>query len=54
MALPLLSQGEYKLQTASLAVLADMFPPWRITAFLTMASPNPVPPSLRERPLSTR
>lgn len=34
--------------------LAEMLPPWIITAFFTIASPNPVPPSLRERPLSTR
>ena len=34
--------------------LAKMVPPWKRTAFLTMASPSPVPPNLRERPLSTR
>ena len=34
--------------------LAEMVPPWMITEFFTIANPNPVPPSLRERPLSTR
>lgn len=34
--------------------LAKMVPPWNNTAFFTMASPKPVPPSFRERPLSTR
>lgn len=34
--------------------LAEMVPPCIRTAFFTMASPRPVPPSLRERPLSTR
>ena len=34
--------------------LTRMLPRWRMTAFLTMASPSPVPPSDRLRPLSTR
>ena len=34
--------------------LAKMVPPWNNTAFFTMASPRPVPPNFRERPLSTR
>lgn len=34
--------------------LAKMVPPWNNTAFFTMASPKPVPPNFRERPLSTR
>ena len=34
--------------------LTRMLPRWRMTAFLTMASPSPVPPSERLRPLSTR
>ena len=33
---------------------ADMVPPCNATAFFTIASPKPVPPSLRLRPLSTR
>ena len=33
---------------------AVMLPPWNITACFTIASPRPVPPLLRERPLSTR
>lgn len=32
----------------------EIVPPCIITAFLTIASPSPVPPSLRERPLSMR
>ena len=35
-------------------VSARHVPPYTVTAFFTMASPRPVPPSLRERPLSTR
>ena len=35
-------------------LLTRMLPRWRMTAFLTMASPSPVPPSDRLRPLSTR
>ena len=35
-------------------LLTRMLPRWRMTAFLTMASPRPVPPSDRLRPLSTR
>ena len=35
-------------------VSARHVPPYTGTAFFTMASPRPVPPSLRERPLSTR
>ena len=35
-------------------LLTRMLPRWRMTAFLTMASPRPVPPSDRFRPLSTR
>ena len=34
--------------------LAKIVPPWNNTAFFTMASPRPVPPNFRERPLSTR
>ena len=37
-----------------LRLLTRMLPRWRMTAFLTMASPRPVPPSDRLRPLSTR
>ena len=33
---------------------AVMVPPRATTVFLTMARPRPVPPSLRDRPLSTR
>ncbi|MDB5372429.1 MAG: hypothetical protein JWP04_1071 [Belnapia sp.] len=29
-------------------------PRWRLTICLTMASPSPVPPALRDRPRSTR
>ena len=36
------------------AMRAKMVPPWKMMAFFTMASPRPVPPSLRERPLSMR
>ena len=36
-----------------LAFSAFMVPPCSSTAFFTMASPSPVPPSLRLRPLST-
>ena len=32
----------------------EIVPPWNATALRTIASPSPVPPSLRERPLSTR
>ena len=35
-------------------LLTRMLPRWRMTAFLTIASPSPVPPSDRLRPLSTR
>ena len=35
-------------------LLTRMLPRWRMTAFLTIASPSPVPPSGRLRPLSTR
>ena len=35
-------------------LLTRMLPRWRMTAFLTMARPSPVPPSDRLRPLSTR
>ena len=35
-------------------LLTRMLPWWRMTAFLTIASPSPVPPSDRLRPLSTR
>ena len=35
-------------------LLTRMLPRWRMTAFLTMASPRPVPPSDWLRPLSTR
>lgn len=35
-------------------LLTDTVPPWSRTAFFTMASPNPVPPSCRLRDLSTR
>jgi len=35
-------------------LLTRMLPRWRMTAFLTMARPRPVPPSDRLRPLSTR
>ena len=35
-------------------VSAVVEPSWAATAFFTMARPRPVPPSLRERPLSMR
>lgn len=35
-------------------LLAVICPLWKLTPFLTMDSPNPVPPTLRLRPLSTR
>jgi hypothetical protein len=35
-------------------VRAVIVPPCAVTAFFTMASPRPVPPIFRERPLSTR
>ena len=35
-------------------IFTEIVPPWIRTAFLTMASPNPVPPNFRDLPLSTR
>ena len=35
-------------------LFADICPLWKITAFLTIDKPNPVPPNLRLRPVSTR
>ena len=35
-------------------LFADICPLWKLTPFLTMENPNPVPPILRLRPLSTR
>ena len=35
-------------------LVTDIVPPWNITACFTIASPSPVPPNCRERPLSTR
>lgn len=35
-------------------LLADICPLWKLTPFLTIDNPNPVPPILRLRPLSTR
>ena len=37
-----------------LRLYTSMSPPWKSTAFLTIERPKPVPPNLRERPLSMR
>ena len=38
----------------TLRLATVMSPPWKSTEFLTIERPRPVPPSLRERPLSIR
>ena len=51
---PSLLRVNSNLSPEGLADTALMLPPCRLTAFLTIESPSPVPPILRLRPLSTR
>jgi uncharacterized lipoprotein YddW (UPF0748 family) len=50
----IMPRGYENSKPPSTLLCTSIWPPWIKTAFFTMESPSPVPPILRERPLSTR